>query len=179
MSEHAVIGPNEEIVVTKIETFVLEKAWVFVKISTDADITGWGEMLKGDAKACAAGALEVANYLVGQDPRRVTHHWQAIHRGAFYRGGPVKTAIQSGIDIALWDITGKCYGVPVDAHAYGPPIDDIVGIQVTVGGTPVEQSAGLIAPAFGGVGGFDGLFFEVDHTDVGGVSQNRKTILEG
>ncbi|MBT3604552.1 MAG: galactonate dehydratase [Candidatus Latescibacteria bacterium] len=111
--ENAVIGPNEEIKVTKIETFVLESSWVFVKISTDAGITGWGEMLKDDAKACAAGALEVADYLVGQDPRAVTKHWQAIHRGAFYRGGPIKTAILSGIDMALWDITGKCYGVPV------------------------------------------------------------------
>ena len=119
-SEHAVIGPNEEIKVTRIETFVLKNSWVFVKISTDAGITGWGEMLKDDAKACAAGALEVADYLVGKDPRPVTHHWQAIHRGAFYRGGPIKTAILSGIDMALWDITGKCYGVPVYKLLGGP-----------------------------------------------------------
>ncbi|HJP32941.1 MAG: galactonate dehydratase [Candidatus Latescibacteria bacterium] len=119
-SENAAIGPNEAIKVTKIETFVLKNSWVFVKISTDAGITGWGEMLKDDAKACAAGALEVANYLVGKDPRPVTHHWQAIHRGAFYRGGPIKTAILSGIDMALWDITGKCYGVPVYKLLGGP-----------------------------------------------------------
>ena len=77
-------------------------------------------MLKDDAKACAAGALEVADYLVGKDPRPVTFHWQAIHRGAFYRGGPIKTAISSGIDMALWDITGKCYGVPVYKLFGGP-----------------------------------------------------------
>ena len=116
----APIGPNDAIKVTKIETFVLKNSWVFVKISTDAGITGWGEMLKDDARACAAGALEVADYLVGQDPRPVTHHWQAIHRGAFYRGGPIKTAISSGIDMALWDITGKCYGVPVYKLLGGP-----------------------------------------------------------
>ncbi len=114
------IGPNDEIKVTKIETFVLENSWVFVKISTDAGVTGWGEMLKDDAKACAAGALEVADYLVGKDPRPVVHHWQAIHRGAFYRGGPIKTAITSGIDMALWDITGKCFGVPVYKLLGGP-----------------------------------------------------------
>ena len=109
----AAAGPKDKIKVTKIESFVLKNSWVFVKISTDAGITGWGEMLKDDAKACAAGALEVGHYLVGQDPTRVAFHWQAIHRGAFYRGGPVKTAIQSGIDQALWDITGKVFGVPV------------------------------------------------------------------
>src|SRR5262245_61218518 len=64
----AAVGPNDNIKVTKIETFVLKNSWVFVKISTDAGVTGWGEMLKDDAKACAAGAMEVANYLVGQDP---------------------------------------------------------------------------------------------------------------
>jgi galactonate dehydratase len=82
-------------------------------------------MLKDDAKACAAGALEVANYLVGQDPNRVVHHWQAIHRGAFYRGGPIKTAISSGIDQALWDIKGKIYGVPVYKLLGGPTRDRI------------------------------------------------------
>ncbi len=121
----AAIGPNDSIKVSKIESFVLKNSWVFVKISTDAGITGWGEMLKDDAKACAAGALEVGNYLIGQDPRRVAHHWQAIHRGAFYRGGPIKTAISSGIDQALWDITGKCYGVPVYKLMGGPTRDRV------------------------------------------------------
>ena len=121
----APIGPGEKIKVTRIETFVLRNSWVFVKISTDAGITGWGEMLKDDAKACAAGAMEVADYLVGKDPRPVVHHWQAIHRGAFYRGGPIKTAISSGIDQALWDITGKCYGVPVYQLLGGPTRDRV------------------------------------------------------
>jgi galactonate dehydratase len=114
------IAPHESITVTGIEAFVLKSSWVFVKITTDAGLVGWGEMLKDDAKACAAGALEVADYLVGRDPRPVVHHWQAIHRGAFYRGGPIKTAILSGIDQALWDLAGKCYGVPVYRLLGGP-----------------------------------------------------------
>ncbi|MCX6587120.1 MAG: galactonate dehydratase [Acidobacteria bacterium] len=124
-SDAAAIGPNDTIKVTKIETFVLKNSWVFVKLSTDAGVTGWGEMLKDDAKACAAGALEVGNYLIGQDPCRVAFHWQAIHRGAFYRGGPIKTAISSGIDQALWDIKGKVYGVPVYKLLGGPTRDKV------------------------------------------------------
>src|SRR5215203_656377 len=127
----APIGPNDKVKVSKIETFVLKNSWVFVKISTDAGLVGWGEMLKDDAKACAAGALEVGRYLIGQDPNRVVFHWQAIHRGAFYRGGPIKTAIQSGIDQALWDITGKAFGVPVYKLMGGPTRD-----RVRVYGTP-------------------------------------------
>jgi galactonate dehydratase len=124
-SNAAQVGPRDNIKVTKLETFVLRNSWVFVKISTDAGITGWGEMLKDDAKACAAGALEVGNYLIGKDPERVVFHWQAIHRGAFYRGGPIKTAIQSGIDQALWDIKGKMYGVPVYKLMGGPTRDRV------------------------------------------------------
>ena len=130
-SDAAQVAAKDTIKVTKIETFVLKNSWVFVKLSTDAGISGWGEMLKDDAKACAAGALEVGDYLIGQDPRRVVFHWQAIHRGAFYRGGPIKTAISSGIDQALWDITGKAYGVPVYKLMGGPTRD-----RVRVYGSP-------------------------------------------
>jgi galactonate dehydratase len=101
-TDAAAVGPNDTIKVTKIESFVLKNSWVFVKISTDAGVTGWGEMLKDDAKACAAGALE-----------------------AFYRGGPIKTAISSGIDQALWDIKGKVYGVPVYKLMGGPTRDRV------------------------------------------------------
>ncbi|MDX2181332.1 MAG: galactonate dehydratase [Bryobacteraceae bacterium] len=117
---HAQAGPKDNVKVTAIDTFILKNAWVFVKISTNAGISGWGEMLKADPQACAAGAQEVRHYLTGQDPSRVAHHWQAIHRGAFYRGGPIKTAILSGIDQALWDITGKMFGVPVYRLLGGP-----------------------------------------------------------
>src|SRR5215831_16082695 len=124
-TDAAAVAPNDNIKVTKVEAFVLKNSWVFAKVSTDAGIVGWGEMLKDDAKACAAGALEAARYLVGQDPNRVVFHWQAIHRGAFYRGGPIKTAILSGIDQALWDIKGKVYGVPVYKLLGGPTRDRI------------------------------------------------------
>jgi galactonate dehydratase len=130
-TDAAQAGPKDKVKVTKLETFVLTNSWVFVKISTDAGITGWGEMLKDDAKACAAGALEVGDYLIGQDPSRVVHHWQAIHRGAFYRGGPIKTAISSGIDMALWDIKGKMFGVPV-YNLLGGPTRDRIRVYGTV-----------------------------------------------
>jgi galactonate dehydratase len=146
-TDAAAIGPNDEIKVTKVESFVLKNSWVFVKISTDAGIVGWGEMLKDGAKACAAGALEVGDYLVGQDPCRVTFHWQAIHRGAFYRGGPIKTAISSGIDQALWDIKGKVYGVPVYKLLGGPTRD-----RVRVYGR-VSEETGVDAMKVGPRGG--------------------------
>ncbi len=64
----------------------------------------------------------------------MAHHWQAIHRGAFYRGGPIKTAIQSGIDMALWDIKGKMFGVPV-YNLLGGPTRDRIRVYGTVNAT--------------------------------------------
>ena len=149
-ADAAPVGPKDNVKVTKIETFVLKNSWVFVKISTDAGITGWGEMLKDDAKACAAGAMEVGRYLIGQDPNRVVFHWQAIHRGSFYRGGPIKTAILSGIDQALWDIKGKIYGVPVYKLLGGPTRDRVrvygtVNAETGVNAMKVAPSAARAA----------------------------------
>ena len=121
----APVSTRESIKITKLETFVLKNSWVFVKISTNAGIVGWGEMLKDKSKTCAAGAKQVEGYLLGKDPRRVVHHWQAIYRHAFYRGGPVLTAVVSGIDQALWDIKGKALGVPVYELLGGPTRDKI------------------------------------------------------
>jgi len=63
---------------------------------------------------------ELEPYLIGKDPRQVVHHWQAIYRHAFYRGGPVLTSALSGVDMALWDIKGKALGVPVYELLGGP-----------------------------------------------------------
>jgi galactonate dehydratase len=121
----APILPRESIKITKLETFILRNSWVFVKLSTDAGIVGWGEMLKDKSETCAAGAHQVESYLIGKDPRQVVQHWQAIYRHAFYRGGPVLTAVVSGIDQALWDIKGKALGVPVYELLGGPTRDKI------------------------------------------------------
>ncbi len=121
----AVVPGRSPLKITKLETFIHRNSWVFVKISTDAGIVGWGEMLKDKSKACAVEAQEMAKYLVGQDPRPITHHWQAIYRHGFYRGGPVLTAVLSGIDMALWDIKGKALGLPVHELLGGPTREKI------------------------------------------------------
>jgi galactonate dehydratase len=107
--------------VTRLETFLVRPRWLFLKIHTNAGIVGLGEpIVEGRADTVAAAVKEIEPYLVGKDPRRVVHHWQAIYRHAFYRGGPVLTSALSGIDMALWDIKGKALGVPVYELLGGP-----------------------------------------------------------
>jgi len=112
--------------ITRLETFLVKPRWLFLKVHTDAGLVGLGEPItEGRARTCAAAIEEIAPYLVGKDPRRVVHHWQAIYRHAFYRGGPILTSALSGIDQALWDIKGKALGVPVYELLGGPTRDRV------------------------------------------------------
>src|SRR5215212_271076 len=99
--------------ITKLETFLIKPRWLFLKIHTDEGVIGYGEPItEGRAKTCAAAVAEIEPYLVGKDPRAVVHHWQAIYRHAFYRGGPILPSALSGIEQALWDIKAQLLGVP-------------------------------------------------------------------
>ena len=104
----AQVAARDRIRITKLETLLVKPRWLFLKVHTDAGIVGLGEpIVEGRARTVATAIEEIAPYLVGKDPRRVVHHWQAIYRHAFYRGGPILTSALSGIDMALWDIKGK------------------------------------------------------------------------
>src|ERR1041384_4711907 len=82
------IGLGDKLKITKVETFLVKPRWLFLKIHTNAGITGLGEpILEGRAKTVATAVEELAPYLLGKDPRPVAHHWQAMYRHAFYRGG--------------------------------------------------------------------------------------------
>jgi galactonate dehydratase len=112
--------------ITELETIFVQPRWLFLKMHTDAGIVGLGEPItEGRAKTCATAVQEVAPYLIGKDPRAVVHHWQAIYRHAFYRGGPILTSVLSGIEQALWDIKGKALGVPIYELLGGPTRDRV------------------------------------------------------
>src|SRR5213080_4392749 len=115
------VRPGRPLKITRLETFLVKPRWLFLKVHTDAGIVGLGEPLtEGRARTCAEAVKEIEPYLIGKDPRAVAHHWQAIYRHAFYRGGPIMTSALSGIDQALWDIKGKALGGPVYELLGGP-----------------------------------------------------------
>ena len=127
--------------ITKLETFFVKPRWVFLKMHTDEGITGWGEpIVEGWSRTVAAAVQEMGRYLIGQDPRRIEHHWQALYRGAFYRGGPVLTSALSGIEQAMWDITGKWLGVPV-YQLLGGAVRDKIRVYSHVSGPTCEAYA--------------------------------------
>ena len=108
------IHEKAKVKITKLETFLVKPRWLFLKIHTDAGVTGLGEpLLEGRALTVQTAIKEIEPYLIGKDPRHIIQHWQAIYRHAFYRGGPILTSAISGIDQALWDIKGKFFQAPI------------------------------------------------------------------
>src|SRR5262245_38710055 len=115
------VGVGDKVKITRLETFMVKPRWLFLKVHTNVGITGLGEpIVEGRAKTVATAVEELTPYLIGKDPRAVAHHWQAMYRHAFYRGGPILTSAISGIDQALWDIKGKALGLPVYELLGGP-----------------------------------------------------------
>ena len=138
----APISPKDNLKVTKLELFLVKPRWLFLKVHTNAGIVGLGEPItEGRALTCKQAVEEIEPYLIGKDPRRVAHHWQAIYRHAFYRGGPILTSALSGIDQALWDIKGKALGVPV-YELLGGPTRDRVRVYAHAG-TPEAMKAAM------------------------------------
>lgn len=120
-AQNAPVSAKDNLKITRLETFLVKPRWLFLKVHTNAGIVGLGEPItEGRANTCAEAVKEIEPYLIGKDPRAVAHHWQAIYRHAFYRGGPILTSALSGIDMALWDIKGKALGVPVYELLGGP-----------------------------------------------------------
>lgn len=100
--------------ITDIELFKVPPRYLFLKISTDEGITGWGEpIVEGKADTVAACVKELRDMILGKEAGNIEELWQLMYRCNFYRGGPVLTSAMSGIEQALWDIKGKALGVPV------------------------------------------------------------------
>jgi galactonate dehydratase len=130
--------------ITRIETRVCHarmRNWIFVKVLTDQPgLFGWGEATLEWHTRGVVGAIEdLAQLLIGEDPRRVEYLWQTMYRQHFWHGNDVVrgTAI-AGIDLALWDILGKSLGVPCH-QLWGGRVRDYVRLYCHLGGGRMED----------------------------------------
>lgn len=104
--------------ITDIRTAIIRVVGpcVWVKIETDAGITGLGECYPaGPASAIVATIEAMKEHLVGQDPRNINMLHERVRRFNLFTGAQGGTVINalSGVEMALWDILGKALGVPV------------------------------------------------------------------
>jgi len=139
--------------VTALELFAVPPRWLFLKVSTDEGVAGWGEpIVEGRAATVAAAVGELGEQLIGRDPFRIEDLFQVMWRGGFYRGGPVLSSAISGIEQALWDIKGRALGVPA-WELLGGRARDRVRVYGWIGGDrPEEVAAGARAARAAGLG---------------------------
>ena len=97
--------------ITDLEILPIDR-YLFLRIHTDAGIVGLGESGAWGYLEASATVMEgYRDYLIGKDPLLIEHHQQYLYRCTHFRGAAIMGAI-SAIDIALWDIAGKHFGVP-------------------------------------------------------------------
>ena len=91
---------------------------ILCRVYTDEGIYGDGEaaLAYGNAQNAAFGMVkDLAKLVIGMDPLDNEVIWDKLYKTTFWGqgGGPVVNAGISAIDIALWDIKGKYFNVPV------------------------------------------------------------------
>ena len=110
-------GGRSALKLTAVDTYTMDspgRDYVFVKLSTDEGLHGWGEgTLEMKQGTVVAAVRDLEGFLLGEDPTRVDFLWQRMYRQGFWRGGVAILSALSAIEQALWDITGKAYGQPV------------------------------------------------------------------
>ncbi|GAA0698869.1 galactonate dehydratase [Dyella sp. SG562] len=127
--------------ITRLTTFLVPPRWCFLRIDTDAGISGWGEpVVEGRAHTVAAAVEELSDYLIGKDPHHIEDLWSVMYRAGFYRGGPILMSAIAGIDQALWDIKGKDLGRPV-YDLLGGPVRERIRVYSWIGGDRPADTA--------------------------------------
>jgi galactonate dehydratase len=120
-----VADPAAKIRITGLRTHRVQHK-VYVELQTNQKVTGWGEISALVPSAAEELAKALFELLDGENPTRIEHLWQKLYRAhRDIRGGPFMCHSIAGIDMALWDLTGKLYGVPVYRLLGGPCRDKV------------------------------------------------------
>jgi galactonate dehydratase len=92
---------------------------VLAQVLTDQGISGVGEaaIAYGTGATAAAGMIRdlAQEFLLGKDPYSIEALWSEMYDHTFWSkgGGPIVFAGIGALEQALWDIKGKCLGVPI------------------------------------------------------------------
>lgn len=123
--------------ITSVEPLLVDR-FLLVRIRTDTGLEGVGESgAWGHMEASATAIRKFGEYLVGRDPQRIEHHWNVMLRAHHFTGAAITGAV-SAIDIALWDIKGKHFGVPV-WQLLGGKVRDTARLYGHVKGRTIED----------------------------------------
>ena len=78
-AQDAPIRPRDALKITRLETFLVQPRWLFLKVHTNTRIVGLGEpVVEGRALTVQTAVKEIEPYLIGQDPFQIEHLWQVM-----------------------------------------------------------------------------------------------------
>ena len=120
-----VVDRSSSIRITGVKTYWVGPI-VYVKIETNHGISGWGDLKGVDPRPARVLVQSLFELIDGENPTRIEHIWQKLYRAhRNMRGGALMVHTIAAIDIALWDLAGKLWNVPVYRLLGGPTRDRI------------------------------------------------------
>lgn len=111
--------------------------WFWVRLHTDAGVSGIGESYPGTEGH--RGALkDLAPHLLGMDATRIERLWQDLfYRVSYQPWGGAEFRVLTAVNIALWDILGKIAGLPV-YRLLGGKAQEKLTVYNTMNGWTIE-----------------------------------------
>ena len=156
--------------------------YLFVEVTTDEGISGWGEITsttKIANRALASILRQVGEQIKGEDASQIERLWHKIFRSFTYMGSRgAACEVTSAIDIALWDIRGKQLGLPV-YELLGGAVRDEISLYTHPDQSKFTSKDGVIAEIRAIVdSGHTGLKFD-PFPHQGGDRERRDGYLDG
>lgn len=115
--------------ITDVKIYTLDAFrtnWAFVKVETDEGLYGWGEASLGTNENSLEGMIaDLKRHVIGRNPLEIEKFMFEVYRDMYWKGGAVLMSAMSGIEIALWDITGKYFNTPVSTFFGGKMRDSV------------------------------------------------------
>ncbi len=128
--------------ITHLEVTPVRPRGLLLRVHTDEGLVGCGSPMNYEhGRTVERALMDMADYLVGRDPRRIEDHWQALFRSSYSRQMPILLAALSGLDMACLDILGKSLDAPVWRLLGGPVRDRIRVYSAVAGPSPGEYAA--------------------------------------
>lgn len=102
------------VTITGVDVFRVPPRWFLVRVRCDDGSVGWGEAIVPKRPRAVVGAVaDLAENIRGAEADRIEELWQRMHRGGFFRGGPILATAAAAIEQALWDAKARRAGLPV------------------------------------------------------------------
>ena len=117
--------------ITDVDTFVVAtppphrggRVWIFVKLTTDNSLVGYGEVYQIPFHPLTVASMieDLAQtYAVGEDPFQIERLWRHVYYGEGYESkiahqhpDHAVLGILSAVEMACWDIIGKALNQPI------------------------------------------------------------------